>query len=304
MAETPQGIKIELETQSRRGKNRLPKRMPDPTGIAREYRAFIRSIADEYDKALKEILYPALEVAANQQKGQRLDGWFETLTRALDQMEFRAAAIAEGLRPKMIEFADKLGKFNQTQFQRAINSTWGINVSLNEHWINDELKSWAEVNSKLVSSVPANAQTDVARIAQEGVRSGRNVRDIQSEIQERFNVQRNRAQTIARTETAKINSELSKRRQTELGIDTYYWATSRDERVRGADTNARPGDYHDVLDGMLCRWDDPTVYSDDGGATWKSRSSIGGFIGNPGDTYNCRCTSRANTESLLKALGV
>ena len=295
MAETPQGIKIELETQSRRGKNRLPKRLPDPTGIAREYRAFIRSIADEYEKALRGILYPALEVAANQQKGQRLDGWFETLTRALDQMEFKAAAITEGLRPKMIEFADKLGKFNQTQFQRAINSTWGINVTLNETWLADELKSWAEVNSKLVSSVPANAQTDVARIAQEGVRSGRNVRDIQSEIQERFHVQRNRAQTIARTETAKLNSELSKRRQTELGIDTYYWSTSRDERVRPD---------HDVLDGMLCRWDDPTVYSDDSGATWKKRSSIGAYEGDAGTDFSCRCTSRPDTESLLKALGV
>jgi len=303
MTDTPQGIKIQLETKSRRGKNRLPKRLPDPSGIAREYRAFIRSVADDYDKALKEILYPALEVAVNQQSGQRLDGWFDTVANALDALDARAGAIIEGLRPKMIEFADKLGKFNQRQFQRAINSTWGVDVTLNEPWLADELKSWAEVNSKLVSSVPVNAQTDVARIAQEGVRSGRNVRDIQSEIQERFNVQRNRAQTIARTETAKLNSELSKRRQQELGIDTYYWATSRDERVRGADS-ARFGDYHDVLDGMLCRWDDPTVYSDDDGATWKARSSIGAYEGDPGSTYSCRCTSRANTEAVLKALGV
>ncbi|MBE0470611.1 MAG: minor capsid protein [Methyloprofundus sp.] len=295
MTDTTQGIKIQLETQNRRGKNRLPRRMPDPTGIAREYRAFIRAVADDYGNALKEILYPALEVATNQQKGQRMDGWVDTLANALDALDARAAAVVGGLRPKIIEFADKLGRFNQTQFQRAINSTWGVNVTLNEPWLVDELKSWAEVNSKLVSSVPVNAQTDVARIAQEGVRSGRNVRDIQREIQSRFNVQRNRAQTIARTETAKLNSELSERRQTALGIDTYYWATSRDERVRPD---------HDVLDGMLCRWDDPTVYSDDDGETWGKRSSIGGYEGNPGTDYNCRCGSVANTTALLKSLGV
>lgn len=302
--DTPQGIKIELETQSRRGKNRLPKRMPDPSGIAREYRAFIRSVADEYNREVRRLLYPALERATLEQQGQRIDGWFDTITAALTALDARVAVMANELRPRMIEFADKLGRFNQSQFQRAINSTWGVNVSLSEPWLADELKSWAEVNSKLVSSVPANAQTDVARIAQEGVRSGRNVRDIQSEIQERFNVQRSRAQTIARTETAKLHSELSERRQTELGIETYYWSTSRDERVRGEDTDARRGDYHDVLDGMLCRWDDPTVYSDDDGATWKQRSSIGAYEGNAGTDYSCRCTSRANTDELLRALGI
>lgn len=40
---------------------------------------------------------------------------------------------------------------------------------------------------------------------------------------------------------------------------------------------------------MLCKYSDPTVYSDDGGKTWKKRSTIGAFIGKPGEDYQCRC---------------
>lgn len=51
----------------------------------------------------------------------------------------------------------------------------------------------------------------------------------------------------------------------------------------------RERDSHSALNGMLCKYSDPTVYSDDGGKTWKKRSTIGAFIGKPGEDYQCRC---------------
>jgi SPP1 gp7 family putative phage head morphogenesis protein len=104
-----------------------------------------------------------------------------------------------------------------------------------------------------------------------------------------------RARVIARDQVGKLNGQLTELRQRQAGVTTYYWRTSRDERVREA---------HDVLEGMLCRWDDPTVYSDDGGATWKPRSAIGAFEGQPGGEFQCRCSAESNVAQVLEALGI
>ena len=42
---------------------------------------------------------------------------------------------------------------------------------------------------------------------------------------------------------------------------------------------------------MLCKWSDPTVYSDDNGVTWKKRSAIGGVELHAGKDYQCRCNA-------------
>ena len=69
----------------------------------------------------------------------------------------------------------------------------------------------------------------------------------------------------------------------------------RAERVRES---------HRALNGKLCRWDDDTVYSEDGGKTWKSRAAIGGYIGHPGADYQCRCISSPDLSGLLAEIGV
>ena len=103
-----------------------------------------------------------------------------------------------------------------------------------------------------------------------------------------------RARLIARDQIGKLNSQLTRERNEALGIDKYIWSTSEDERVRES---------HKVMNGKLCRWDDPTVYSDDGGQTWKSRASIGGEQEHPGIPVNCRCISSPFMDDLLAEIG-
>jgi len=273
-------LKIQLRQVNRRGKNRKARKQPEPTAIAREYRAYINQVIEQYADLTEAILFPILEQAAQAARlqGVRADSWVDDLDSGLDSLLVRAMGMESGIGTAVGGFAQQLGQFNQRGFQSTVNATLGVNVELNEPWLADELKAWATQNVRLVSSVPQQEHTQISRIALEGVRSGKPVREIQAEIRERHNISRHRAQTIARTETAKLNSELTERRQREIGISTYYWRAGRDERVRAS---------HGVLDGMLCSWDDPTVYSDDGGVTWKQRSSIGGYEGAPGTDFNC-----------------
>ena len=89
-----------------------------------------------------------------------------------------------------------------------------------------------------------------------------------------------RAKLIARDQTSKLNGSLVKARAQAVGSKTYIWSSVGDERTRES---------HRVLNGMLCKMNDDTVYSDDNGETWKSRRSIGAFIGKPTEDYQCRC---------------
>ena len=61
-----------------------------------------------------------------------------------------------------------------------------------------------------------------------------------------------------------LNGQLTKERQTDLGVEQYIWRTVGDERVR---------EEHEILDGEVFSWDNPPE------------------PGQPGDDYQCRCTA-------------
>ena len=75
----------------------------------------------------------------------------------------------------------------------------------------------------------------------------------------------------------------------DAGLSMYVWDTSGDERVRES---------HAVMEGLLCRWDDATVCSYDGGRTWKPRPS-GAVLMHPGMDYQCRCCADAWFDELI-----
>lgn len=86
--------------------------------------------------------------------------------------------------------------------------------------------------------------------------------DLKAQLMERGVVSESRAELIARDQTLKLNGSINQCRQQALGIDSYVWDTSGDERVR---------DEHQALDGQEFRWDSPPD------------------VGNPGQDFQCRC---------------
>ena len=99
----------------------------------------------------------------------------------------------------------------------------------------------------------------------------------------------NRAKLIARDQVSKLNGEIAQLRQRNIGIERYYWRTMTDERVRPE---------HQSMDGLMCRWDDPSVYSADKGKTWKPRT--GDMVRlHPSEDYQCRCYADPVFDELL-----
>lgn len=90
-----------------------------------------------------------------------------------------------------------------------------------------------------------------------------------------------KAQFIARDQVSKLNGAINKIQQKSVNINLYVWSAVGDARTRNSHSN---------LNGVICSWDDPTIYykvEDNKLVKHKRLSSM--FIGNPSDDYQCRC---------------
>lgn len=100
-----------------------------------------------------------------------------------------------------------------------------------------------------------------------------------NEIQKKYT--KNKSNFIARNETGNLNAAIQRSQIEGAGFEMYTWMSMTDGVTR---------DSHRNMNGIVCRWDDPTVYSADGGKTWRPRLASM-FKGQPGQDYNCRCTA-------------
>lgn len=173
---------------------------------------------------------------------------------------------------------------NKEQTQRTYKEAFGIDLTgmLGDGAVREKMEEAVRENVDLITSIQTDFINDIGEKVFGNLREGGRSENLIGIIQERGNVSLSRARFIARDQTAKLNSQLTEARSQALGLDVYEWSGTGDERER---------DSHFALNGMLCKYSDPTVYSDDGGKTWKNRSSIGAYEGKPGEDYQCRCLS-------------
>lgn len=171
---------------------------------------------------------------------------------------------------------------NKEQTQRTYNEAFGIDLTgmLGDEAIRADLDKAVKDNVDLIESIKNDFINDIGAEVFGNLKNGGRHENLTASIRERGKVSKSRAKFIARDQTAKLNAALTESRSRALGLDLYEWGGAGDERER---------DSHSVLNGMLCKYSDSTVYSDDGGKTWKKRKSIGAYEGNPGTDYQCRC---------------
>ena len=100
-----------------------------------------------------------------------------------------------------------------------------------------------------------------------------------NDINEKYT--KGKAKFIARNETGNLNAAIQRSQIEGAGFEMYTWMSMTDGVTR---------DTHRSMNGLVCKWEDPTVYSDDGGKTWQKRTGSM-FVGQPGQDYNCRCTA-------------
>ena len=96
---------------------------------------------------------------------------------------------------------------------------------------------------------------------------GRRAENLLDIIQSEKKVSYNKAKFLARQETGLLTAKYREIRYKDIGIESYVWSTSHDERVRPD---------HAILNGHIFRFDDPPVTDQRTGAR-----------NNPTEDYNC-----------------
>lgn len=137
-------------------------------------------------------------------------------------------------------------------------------------------------NVSLIKTLPEDVASKVVHDIAESTMKGMRAESIERLIRDKTNQHaRASARLIARTETAKTQSALTKARSEQLDLRWYVWRTSLDgNRVRKS---------HQIMEGVLVNWNNPPSPEELAG-----EQSVGNY--HAGNIWNCRCYS----EPLLE----
>jgi hypothetical protein len=197
--------------------------------------------------------------------------------------------------------ADTVYDFNEGQYEKSAKAALGIEFPVGEDWWPDARDTWRDRNYDLIRSDLKRYVSQVNDLTERAVTSGWSLSEMTRQMMAvDSKMSEGRARFVARDQIGKLNGHITQRRMESAGLSMYIWSTSGDERVRGDPGGFFPNadSSHYAMDGLLCRWDDPTVYSDDGGKTWRDRPS-GAVKLHPGDDYQCRCTALAYWNEIV-----
>lgn len=172
-----------------------------------------------------------------------------------------------------LEFVTETNLINARRIREDLNRFGinGIDPNLSQY-----LGEAIADNARLIKSIPEQYLNSVEQIVSTNVRAGNRSTVAAKLIQQQHGVTLNKAKFIARDQTAKINSDLSQRRQRAAGFEYFRWSTSKDIRVRNRhDKIAKQKTKYGV---GIYRYDDPPL-SDSGQPIL------------PGHDYQCRCVA-------------
>lgn len=207
-----------------------------------------------------------------------------------------------GYSTQMIEALSKLSK-DQNFIDLSINVATRFTTHLNS----EEEKTWKEVakelkggkilaemfeksldvnvrrtmeqtiasNAKLISEIPLGVSEKITDYVASETRKGYRADQISKNLKKKYSqYSESKINLIARTEASKGSTALTESRSKDVGSMWYVWRTANDgNRVR---------DSHQIMQGVVCNWNDPPSPE----LLDKEK-----FVGNyhPGGIWNCRC---------------
>jgi SPP1 gp7 family putative phage head morphogenesis protein len=172
--------------------------------------------------------------------------------------------------------ANRVEETNEKEHARYFKQLVGLDITQEEPWLKDFTDLFVESNVGLIESIGERMHGEVRELVEGAAATGRRPESLAQEIEERFGVSESRARLIARDQVGKYNGMLSAARQQRLGIRSFIWRTSGDERVRES---------HQAKEGITYEWQDPPQDT-----------------GMPGEDYQCRCTAEPDLEAMAEEL--
>ena len=258
-------------------------RVAIPLNVSIKYEKYLLNLVNRISLIVKkELLYNSF--FSQQFEGQiRLDDFNEDFEKVIKFIETKIVVELDNFLKRIVNIAILTDKVNQIAVEQSFNGLKKTVPNITNTIIRSEIKMWVSENVRLIKTIPEKMLTQVENIVYEATRTGVSYKELSKQLFESFDISRKRANIIARDQINKLNGNLTRARNLELGIKEYKWSTSKDERVRHS---------HEVLDGKTCSWEDSNVYkSVDNSESWLKRSSIKATLSHPSQDVLCRCSS-------------
>lgn len=265
---------------------RLPRRRVIPKQLhpSAIERAYYRDIIDLIEFTLDDVrekLIPRLSSIADQYQSEtHFDTYGDTISTIFNDLRVGVARTMTDPTARTVgdRYAVRTNAFNAQQVDKQFKTVLGISVLREEPWLIPQVNSFVERNAQLIKSIPEEYLTQLEPMVRTAVERGVSTRALEQQILKDMQIApfeptvrgarrinpKARARLIARDQISKFNGSLTRLRQTEIGVEEYIWATSRDARVRPS---------HAALDGKKFSWNKPPA------------------VGHPGEDFQCRCSA-------------
>src|SRR6056297_2668384 len=269
-----------------------PKKVKNPKATERLYYQLLNKLIRRAQDTFRDIVVPV-------GKGEPMR-YNADATKPQDNFSFILEALAawqkkvndEIFTPENIErISERVGsevnKRNKRELSKTYDKITPIDLANLTSAGEAQLQAFTMENASYIRKVSEEIIANTQRIITDRIPQGKRWEQIVGEIERGldgnagvFKNIRTRAKLIARDQTNKLNGQLTKARQEELGMKLYRWSTVGDARVRSK---------HARLDGNIYSWSG-TVRID--GKTYEE--APGGIT--PGSEINCRCVAEPVLE--------
>lgn len=266
------------QAKNERRKLPKPKKLAYPDLIQRRYEAILRKWARGNAERVAAILAPALAWAEAQEAGARDDGPIDWLKSLLEKARKTIFASLGPLKVQILGIAKDIDTQNKNAVNRQFREVLGLDPVKSPAQL-ATLKSWEQQNRILIRN---NLNGEIGKLKNrviEAVRSGTPTKKLAKAIEQFGDVSESRAVLLARDQVGKLVGQITRERHEGLGVTSYIWQTSKDERVVGnpaglypTSANARHGN-HWEREGKVFKYSDPPE------------------DGNPGEPIQCRCVA-------------
>lgn len=261
-----------------------------PQSAEREYIRLAKEIDQSMTDVIRESIPKIIEICNRRYNDTHrfddsqhddLSDLEKVFNRALKKIT--SITLQKSLKKRLTQIANTNRKLTVREWKRAIKKTLGIDLF--EDYYNGGnyqklVDVWIDNNVQLITSVPAASLDEMKKVVFDGWYESKSTKAIVKDLQNKFDVSKNKAEFLAVDQTSKLNSQLTQFQQTDAGIEEYIWDSAGDSRVRKS---------HRKLDGKTFRWDDPPVVDEKNGRRC-----------HPGEDYRCRCIAipKFKIESL------
>ena len=241
-----------------------------PLGVEIQYRSLLRGIVAEYRKvALLELerdgpLILARSLIFRLDEAPQATGWAAMVKNLLLRVANGISYVLEAGLNRIGLIAQQVDGVSKTEFRKQVRAAYGIDILRGEPQLADLLSAWTEENAALIKSIPDRLTEQLRSEFTTAFTNGTSLRDLTKIVRDKTGLSDTRSMLIAGDQIGKLTGRLDRMRQESVGVQSYHWITSGDERVRPL---------HRARNGKEFRWDSPP--SD----------------GHPGQPIRCRCTA-------------